>query len=236
MPLQHRKNSLFPINFTTGISDGLTLPFVACMIAFPFLANNALPVISIGLSVTLIGTVAYGLARYFGEREEIKHNHPEIAMGEAEQEIALMNAIGIDQELTQEMQAQMEAERALWLSEVREYGMGWEEDDAARARDSGLHTAAGFFVGGLAVTLSFYFVNADILRLVLPCAVFTLLYTFFGWLKGYYVSPNPFRYALIKSAKGMIILILVLVATLFIAVRKERASFNIYQSMVDITP
>lgn len=222
MPSPHGKDSLFPINFTTGIFDGLTLPFLACMVASPYMASTPASLIPVGLCVSLIGAIAYGLARYFGEREEIKHNHPEMATGEAEQEIALMNAIGIDKKLTLDMQAKMEEERALWLSEVKEYGMGWEQYDAARARESGLHTAAGFFAGGLAVTTGFYFVTPDWSSLVFPCYVYFGLYLFSAWLKGYCISTKPMRYALMKGPKSLITLVLALVVTFFISSGKQQ--------------
>lgn len=188
------RNSLFIVNFITGISDGLILPFAACIIAYPHFAHNPVRLTAIGIAVALIGGLAYGLARFLGEREEIRHNHPQIASDDAAKEIALMTAIGIDVELTQELQTQMEQERKMWLKEVEENEMGWERYDEQRALKSGLHTASGFFCGGVLLSLPFLFLSDRPYLLLIWVAA---CYLFFGRAKA-----NTIRGRGIKAGWG----------------------------------
>lgn len=186
MPTQTHTTSLFPVNFITGVSDGLVLPFAACTIAYPH-GMDTYGLIGIGIAVTLIGGAAYGLARFFGEREEIRHHHPQIALKEAEKEAELMTAIGIDKELTSDMQARMEAERASWLKEVEENEMGWNKYDTGRAVKSGLHTASGFLSGGLFICLPFLLFPAYP-WLLLVWAVTT--YAIFGKIRAFVTQDH----------------------------------------------
>ena len=163
----------------------------------------------VGIIVALAGALVFGLARFFGEREEIKHNHPQMAADEAMKETALMNAIGIDKELTLEMQTQMEQERALWLKEVQDNDMGWELYDNKRAIRSGMQTGFGFLAGGILVCLPFAFIQGEVMGLMIPATFYLALLFAFGWIKGKLSRSNPLKSALYKSAKGFVILILV---------------------------
>jgi VIT1/CCC1 family predicted Fe2+/Mn2+ transporter len=202
------KNSLSLINFTAGISDGLILPFASCIIASAHFIHAPWKLFGIGFVIALAGALVFGLARFFGEREEIKHNHPQMAAAEAEKETELMNAIGIDKELTLDMQVQMEQERALWLKEVRENDMGWEQYDNKRAIRSGLQTGLGFLAGGILVCLPFAVIQDEIMSLIIPCVFYLTLLFAFGWIKGKLTNTNPLRSALYKSSKGFVILAL----------------------------
>lgn len=210
------KNNLSRINFTTGISDGLILPFAFCIIAFAHLGHTPWKLPGIGFLVAFAGAIVFGLARFWGEREEIKHNHPEMAVEEAKEETALMNAIGIAKELTLEMQAQMEEERAQWLKEVQENDMGWEHYDNTRALKSGLQTGLGFLVGGILVCMPFAFIQEEVMRLVMPSIFYLVLLFAFGWTKGKLIDTNPLRSALYKTSKGFVVLILALAVLYFI--------------------
>jgi VIT1/CCC1 family predicted Fe2+/Mn2+ transporter len=202
------KNNLSLINFTTGISDGLILPFVSCIIASVHFIHTPWKLFGIGFVIALAGALVFGLARFFGEREEIKHNHPQMAAAEAKKEAELMSAIGIDKELTLDMQMQMEQERALWLKEVQENDMGWEQYDSKRAIRSGLQTGLGFLAGGILVCLPFAFIQGEIMSFIIPCIFYLVLLFAFGWLKGKLIHTNPLKSALVKSSKGFIVLIL----------------------------
>jgi VIT1/CCC1 family predicted Fe2+/Mn2+ transporter len=209
------KNNLSLINFTTGVSDGLILPFAFCLITSPHFLHTPWKLFGVGIIVAFAGALVFGLARFFGEREEIKHNHPLMAADEAKKEVALMNTIGIDKELSLEMELQMEQERALWLKEVQENDMGWERYDNKRAIKSGLQTGLGFLSGGALVCLPFAFMQDEVMGLVIPSILYLLLLFVFGWLKGKLIHTNPLRSAIDKSSKGFVVLILVFVLLYF---------------------
>jgi VIT1/CCC1 family predicted Fe2+/Mn2+ transporter len=230
------KNNLSLINFATGISDGLILPFAFCIIASAHLNHTPWKLFGIGFLIAFAGAIVFGLARFLGEREEIKHNHPKMAAEEAREETALMNAIGIAKELTLEMQAQMEEERAQWLKEVQENDMGWEQYDNTRAIKSGLQTGLGFLAGGILVCVPFAFIQEGIMRLVIPCIFYLVLLFSFGWVKGKLVNTNPLRSAVYKTSKGFVVLILALTALYFVLMQNSKVLEWNNESLRDITP
>lgn len=199
------KQNLFVVNFITGLSDGLLLPFAACIIACPFFIQNLWLAVLAGIAVALIGAVAFGMARFLGEKEEIHHHHPELAHAEAEEEIALMDAIGIDPQLTQDMKAKMEAERALWLKEVQEHELGWESYDPSRARKSGLQTAGGFLLGGILVSVLFTGLTGVWASQLKAIPFVLLLFYGLGRYKGKLTGKPAGRSAAYQLAMGLVI-------------------------------
>lgn len=148
-------SSLLPINFLTGISDGLILPLMACIIAYPMLPTGSNQLIWIGVGVSLAGALVYGLARFRGEEEEIHHNHPAYSGAETEQEIILLKQIGIPAEIVEEIETEVQKEKKTWLKEIIANNMGWESPEKIRALKGAWHTGMGFLLGGLLVSLPF---------------------------------------------------------------------------------
>lgn len=206
MPAARYTASLFPVDFITGLSDGLILPLAACMIALPFAQERVLAPVVAGLAVGLAGACAFGWARYAGEREEIDHKHPQLGLEEAERELSLLKAIGIDDGLTESMKAEMARERELWLREVQEHELGWEQADDARARRGALHTATGFLTGAVLVSAPFLLVHTFSLSLAGPLcwALFCLLVT--GWCKGRLTGRPKIITAIVGAARGLTIM------------------------------
>ncbi len=85
------------------MSEGLVLPLAACIIAAWLSAPPVFTAIGAGMVIALAGALVFGWARYAGEREEIRHKHPELGLEEAEKELALLKKIGIDVDLTENM-------------------------------------------------------------------------------------------------------------------------------------
>lgn len=208
MSLESPTRSLFLINFITGISDGLVLPLAACMIALPFFGGRPLMIAATGVVLALLGASVFGWARYKGEEEEIHHKHPELGLEEAERELALLKNIGIDDALTESMKVEMEQERALWLKEIRENELGWEQHDKKRACRSAIDTAAGFFTGGILVALPFAVVSQDLLSLLIPLVWALLCMVLQGWLKGRITGRNPAGAAMLSGLRGVAIMII----------------------------
>ncbi len=207
------RQSLFAINFITGLSDGLSLSFAACIIAMPFCMANLWLTAWAGTGVALIGAIAFGMARFLGEKEEISHRHPELALEEADEEIALMQAIGIDPGLTQDMKAQMESERALWLKEIQEHELGWESYDSSRARKSGWQTAAGFLLGGVLVSLLFAGIADAWGSLYKAIPFILLLFYGLGWYKGNLTGKPAGRMAAYQLVMGLAVALAALIIT-----------------------
>ncbi len=208
MPVQPQRKSLFLINFLTGISDGLVLPLAACILALPFFMERPVIVIGIGLTTGFFGALVFGWARYSGEQEEILHKHPELGLEEAQREINLLRNIGIDDSLTEEMKAEMEQERKLWLKEVEENELGWEQQDKNRARRSAMHTGLGFFAGAVLVAVPFALVNRAPVSAVIPLLWILLCLFLLGWYKARLTGRKPLAAAAISGLRGLVIVVI----------------------------
>jgi VIT1/CCC1 family predicted Fe2+/Mn2+ transporter len=218
MPAGRPYNILFRVNFMTGISDGLVIPFAACIIAYPFFrAASGHGILLAGLLVSLAGAIVFGLARYFGELQEIEHNHPGYAAAEAQKELDLLRSIGIDKEIREEMNAEMEQERLLWLREIKDHELGWEHKDALRARHSGIHTGLGFFTGGLMVSLPFYYAGIELLSLAVPVVVALTCFVLFGWIKASFIRQSPGAVIIAYVMKSMMTSIAACAVAFFIS-------------------
>jgi VIT1/CCC1 family predicted Fe2+/Mn2+ transporter len=208
MPVQTQQKSLFLVNFLTGISDGLVLPLAACIIAIPFFSGQPAMLSGTGLVTGLFGALVFAWARYSGEREEIHHKHPELGLEEAQREINLLRNIGIDDALTEAMKAEMEQERALWLKEVQDNELGWEQLDEKRARHAALHTGLGFFAGAVLVAVPFTLVNRALMSAIIPLLWILLCLLLLGWYKGKVTDRDPVRAAVFSALRGLVIVMI----------------------------
>lgn len=196
------KRPLTLVNLTTGMSDGLVLPFIVCVVATTLWSDDTARSLLAGVMASLAGALVFGIARARGERQEIHHNHPGMAAQEADEEITLMNAIGIDPVLTQHMQHQMEEERKLWLSEIGENEMDWETYVPGRAVRSGVETGSGFLAGGLLV--SGIFCLACSMHEVAAWITIAFLFYLSGWVKGMLVGKNAWYTGAFQLILGLL--------------------------------
>jgi VIT1/CCC1 family predicted Fe2+/Mn2+ transporter len=202
-----KPSSLTLVNFITGMSDGLLLPFGVYLLLLPVFAASFNRATAISLMATLLAAFVFGWARYLGEQKEIQSNHPELAALEAAKEKELMLHIGITAALTDDMQSQMETERNVWLKEVVEHEMGWEKEDYKRARRSGLQTASGFLSGSICMLAILSF-SLKILHIPLLFIWLGLTLQFiFGFIKGYFVGKSILRLSMLHLALGLAIAI-----------------------------
>lgn len=141
-------------NFFTGVNDGLIVPFVVGMLALA-LTQQALKSVLFFAIAIIIGALAYGLSRYYGELEEIEHNHPGFSVAEFEKELKMMKYIGISEEIRGEMRRKVLNEKTRWMEEVRENQLDWEEPDKRRSLKGGIQTGLSFFAGGIISLLVF---------------------------------------------------------------------------------
>lgn len=209
------KSSLSLINYITGISDGLLLPLIPCSLLF---LSNATYEAFVWFNIAIfLGAIAYGFARFLGESQEIKHNHPGIAKQELLEDEKRLKQIGIDESLVGEMMQQVGEEQELWLREVKENDMGWEDLDLKRAGRSGVQTGLGFLIGAYLAILPFFLSVFKANFILLFVSAELLLMFLFGWLKGKYIYKNPFRYGILQLLKGILLFLCLGIVIFFLA-------------------
>src|SRR5690606_38777913 len=86
-------STLTRVNVLTGMSDGLMLPFMCCIVA-SFFTTDKITIALTGLASALLGATLFGLARYMGENEEIAHHHPQRSADDRARESELLARIG----------------------------------------------------------------------------------------------------------------------------------------------
>jgi len=212
------KSSLSAVNYIIGISDGLLLPVIPCGLMLLLLLPNAFSLSFILINIAiLVGSLTYGLARFIGEKEEIKHHHPDIARQELLQDESRLKQIGIDESLVNEMMQQAGEEQALWLKEVKENEMGWDRLDTARAGKSGLQTGLGFLMGVYLMILPFFLLFLDANLIFMVILIELILLFLFGWLKGKYIYNDPVRHGILHLSKGILLFVCLGIAVFFLA-------------------
>lgn len=195
--------SLTTVNFLTGISDGLSLSFAASVIACALFINTPGYVIATGLTVTMIGALAFGWARYAAELAEINHNHPGLSGKEKTKDQALLQHIGIEAKVRESIAIATEKEKQQWLQEIRGNNMDWEYPDKKRAARGGWQLGLGFMAGGILTALPFYVVNTQRISLLLPVLVFLLALGITAFVQAGYTGKSYSRTIAAKLATGI---------------------------------
>lgn len=150
------KRDLIYANFFTGLGDGLIVPFIVGMLTFAF-SNQSGRSLLLLLIAAIVGGLVFGFARYFGELEEIEHNHPYFSEMESARELAMMEYLGIDSELRVEMKEKMAEEKNYWMEEIQENQLDWDAVNRNRSLKGGIQTGISFLIGGIISLVIFYF-------------------------------------------------------------------------------
>ncbi len=89
----------------------------------------------------------------------------------------------------------MRSDRTRWVEFMMKHELGLEKPDPRRARRSALTIALSYVAGGL-VPLAPYFVARNVHAALIGSVVFTLIALLaFGYVKGRFTTPRPFRSA-----------------------------------------
>jgi VIT1/CCC1 family predicted Fe2+/Mn2+ transporter len=207
MPL-HKLASLSLVNYSTGISDGLVLPIIPCLLILGYYDGSISQAIVLFSVIACFGGLVYGLARYFGEKNEIAHNHPHIANEALGKDKILLKKIGIGEELITGMMRQVEQEQEQWLKEIKENDMTWEALDLSRAKISGVQTGIGFCTGSCLIAIPLFLFFAGHINLLSCLGMEGVFLFLFGWLKGKWIGKAPIKGAISQVIKGFMVIAL----------------------------
>ncbi|HET8573481.1 MAG TPA: VIT1/CCC1 transporter family protein [Edaphocola sp.] len=155
MALDSNQSDLAIVNYFTGIGDGLVLPFIAGTMVFLLTTNGMLSLLILAVTA-ILGAVAFGLGRYFGEIAEIEHHHPVLSAADARKEQEMMDYVGIDHSLVRSINEDMAREKNDWLKEIKDNELNWELLSKVRARKGGWQTGLGFFSGAALAAVAFF--------------------------------------------------------------------------------
>ncbi len=187
-----------------GMSDGLTVPFaLAAGLSGAVEATNI--IITAGLAEIAAGSIAMGLGGYLAAKTDAEHfvservreerETKEVPETEASEVADIFRSYGLSEETVSSVVGAIRADRRRWVDFMMRFELGLEEPDPMRARRSALTIAMSYVVGGF-VPLAPYFVFRSAHTGLLGSVLVTLLALLvFGFIKGRFTTPRPFRSA-----------------------------------------
>jgi VIT1/CCC1 family predicted Fe2+/Mn2+ transporter len=194
-----------------GMSDGLTVPFALAAGLSGAVAVTRI-IITAGLAEIAAGSIAMGLGGYLAARTDAEHYASERAREERETvempeeeaaEVAVVfRGYGLPEKTVDQVVDAIRADRQRWIDFMMKFELGLEEPDPKRARVSAWTIALSYIAGGL-IPLSPYFIIDSVHAALLTSVAVTLAALLvFGYIKGRFTTPRPFRSAWQTMAVG----------------------------------
>ena len=192
-----------------GMSDGLTVPFaLAAGLSGAVEATGV--IVTAGVAEIAAGAIAMGLGGYLAAKTDAEHYASEQAREERETydvpeveaaEVAeIFRDYGLDHETIERAVAAIRSDRKRWVDFMMKFELGLEPPDPKRAGASASTIAGSYVVGGL-VPLAPYIVLPWLgwpsIRHALVGSVLVTLaaLALFGYIKGRFTTPRPWRSA-----------------------------------------
>jgi VIT1/CCC1 family predicted Fe2+/Mn2+ transporter len=187
-----------------GMSDGLTVPFaLAAGLSGAVEATSI--VITAGLAEIAAGSIAMGLGGYlaaktdaehfFSEREREVRETVELPEEEAEEVARVFRSYGLPEATVHTVVDAIRRDQKRWVDFMMRFELGLEEPDPKRARRSALTIALSYIAGGLVPLAPYFFLRSVHQGLVGSVAVTLAALLVFGYIKGQFTTPRPWRSA-----------------------------------------
>lgn len=132
---------------------------------------------------------------FASERAREERETAEVPDAEAAEVAGILRSYGLDGDTLAAAVAAVCADRARWVDFMMRFELGLDEPDPKRARNSAATIALSYVAGG-AVPLAPYFVADSVSTGLIWSVAVTLIALFvFGYVKGRFTTPRPFRSA-----------------------------------------
>jgi VIT1/CCC1 family predicted Fe2+/Mn2+ transporter len=194
-----------------GMSDGLTVPF-ALAAGLSGAVDTTNIIITAGLAEIAAGSIAMGLGGYLAaktdaehfasEREREEREIVELPDVEAAEVGDVFRAYGLPEQTVHTVVDAIRADHKRWVDFMMRFELGLEEPNPQRARTSALTIAFSYVVGGLIPLAPYFFFNSIGQSLVGSVVITLLALLVFGYIKGRFTTPRPFRSALQTAVVG----------------------------------
>ncbi|MFO0935268.1 MAG: VIT1/CCC1 transporter family protein [Gemmataceae bacterium] len=187
-----------------GMADGLTVPFALAAGLSGAVESTGL-VITAGLAEVAAGSIAMGLGGYLAARTDAEHYESErvrevretveLPDVEAAECADIFRTYGLPEESIATVVEALRKDPERWVEFMMRFELGLEKPERGRARKSALTIGISYIVGGL-IPLSPYFFLTSVQHGLMVSVVVTLLALMvFGYIKGRFTTPHPFRSA-----------------------------------------
>jgi VIT1/CCC1 family predicted Fe2+/Mn2+ transporter len=187
-----------------GMSDGLTVPF-ALAAGLSGAVSAVGIVLTAGFAEIAAGAIAMGLGGYLAAKTDLEHYESErlretretfdIPDEEAAEVAAIFLSYGLKEVEAAKIVEALRADRDRWVDFMMRYELGLEKPDPARARQSAFTIGISYIVGGL-IPLSPYLFLGTVRNGLIGSVIVTLCALIaFGYVKGKFTTPRPWRSA-----------------------------------------
>jgi VIT1/CCC1 family predicted Fe2+/Mn2+ transporter len=194
-----------------GMSDGLTVPFaLAAGLAGAVEATGL--IVTAGLAEVAAGSIAMGLGGYLAARTDAEHYASERAREEREAqqmpeeeaaEVAhVFRGYGLPEPTVAQVVGAIRSDRGRWVDFMMRFELGLEQPEPRRARRSALTIALSYVAGGLVPLSPYFFVRPAHAALLASVALTGVALLAFGYVKGRFTTPRPWRSAWQTLAVG----------------------------------
>jgi VIT1/CCC1 family predicted Fe2+/Mn2+ transporter len=187
-----------------GMADGLTVPFALAAGLSGAVESTGI-VITAGLAEVAAGSIAMGLGGYLAARTDAEHYASERRREEREtvempeQEAAevegILRTFGLNDDTAAAVVKSIRADRGRWVDFMMRFELGLEEPERNRARKSAFTIGLSYVVGGLVPLSPYFFTKSVVTGMIWSIVVTLLALAVFGYIKGKFTTPRPFRSA-----------------------------------------
>jgi len=194
-----------------GMSDGLTVPF-ALAAGLAGAVDAAGVIVTAGLAEIAAGSIAMGLGGYLAARTDAEHYDSErtrevretyeMPEEEAAEVAQVFRAYQLPEETIRQVVTALRANRDRWVDFMMRFELGLEKPEPKRARQSALTIALSYVAGGLVPLTPYIFVRPARRALLVSVVVTGLALMLFGYVKGRFTTPRPWRSAWQTLAVG----------------------------------
>lgn len=201
---KHFTSSEMVRDIVIGMSDGLTVPF-ALAAGLSGAVDSSHIIITAGLAEVAAGSIAMGLGGYLAAKTDAEHFEveqrreyreiKEVPAQEREEVEEILGSYGLEGEVLKTVTKSICADEKRSVDFMMRFELGLEKPDPKRAGRSAMTIAFSYIAGGM-IPLSPYFLFKSGHEGLIGSIVITLLALFiFGYIKGRFTTPKPFRSA-----------------------------------------
>lgn len=187
-----------------GMSDGLTVPF-ALAAGLSGAVDSSAIIVTAGLAEVAAGAIAMGLGGYLAARTDAEHcvserdrevkETVEVPEVEAAEVAEILRSYGVPEENVMPVVDSLRSDPKRWVDFMMRFELGLEEPDPRRASRSAMTIAASYVGGGLVPLAPYFFIHSVHSALIASVGVTVLALLVFGYVKGLFTTPRPFRSA-----------------------------------------
>lgn len=201
---KHFTSSEVVRDIVIGMSDGLTVPFALAAGLSGAVAATGI-IITAGLAEVAAGAIAMGLGGYLAAKTDAEHYASErlreeretieVPETEAAEVAEILRAYGLTKEVANVVVETLRHDNVRWVDFMMRFELGLEEPDPKRARRSAFTIAFSYVAGGLVPLSPYFFLDSVTSALIGSVFVTLLALLIFGYIKGRFTTPHPFRSA-----------------------------------------